>query len=103
MAEILRYPLPRAVAEAVHLLLLERAVALFLSEESLKIFRQALDGLVGELFSARDELVAIGLVVRHVVPLDRELVARRQRLAGGEELRDAKHLLKSVRVVTRRR
>ena len=38
-------------------------------------------------------------MVRHVVPLDRELVARRGCFVGGEELRDAKHLFESVHVV----
>ncbi len=42
-------------------------------------------------------------MVCHVIPLDRELVARRRHLAGGEELHDAKHLLKSARVVAQRR
>ncbi len=42
-------------------------------------------------------------MVRHVAPLDCELVARQRRLAGGEELRDAEHLLKSARMVARRR
>ncbi len=98
MAEILRYPLPRAVVEAVHLLLLKRTVALFLSKESLKIFSQALDSLVGKLFSARDELVAISLVVLHVVPLGCERLGQLRDLAGQEELGNAQHLFESMRV-----
>ncbi len=82
MAEVLRYPLPCAVAEVVHLLIFERTAAL--GKESLKIFGQALDGLVGELFSPCNELIAIGLVVRHVVPLGCERFGRLCNLAGRE-------------------
>jgi hypothetical protein len=42
-------------------------------------------------------------VVRHIVPLHRELFARQWHLARGEEFRDAEHLLKTARVVARRR
>jgi hypothetical protein len=101
VTEVLRYPLPHAVAEAVHLLFLKRTVALFLSKESLKIFGQALDGLVGKLFCTRDELVTIGLVVCHIIPLGCERLGRLCDLAGGKKLGDAQHLFKSVRVRSR--
>ena len=71
MTEIFHHPLPHAAVETANLLLLEHVVTLHLSNESLEILSQTLDGLVGKLFSARDELVVIGLVVCHIIPLGR--------------------------------
>ncbi len=42
-------------------------------------------------------------MVRHVIPLERELLSGGRQFAGRKELRDAEHLLKSARVVPRRR
>ena len=53
-----------------------------LGKVSMKIFGQAHNGLIGELFSACDELVVIGLVVHHVVPLGYERFGRLHNLAG---------------------
>jgi hypothetical protein len=81
----------------------ERPVDFALSKKRLKVRRERLDGLVGQFLARLDVFGAIGAVVRHIVPLHRELFARRWRLAGGEELRDAEHLFKTARVVARRR
>jgi hypothetical protein len=93
----------RPLAKAVDLGSLERAVGLSLREKRLKVLRETFDGLTGELFSALDVLGSIEPVVRHVVPLQRELFARRLLLAGGELLRDAEHLFVAPRVLARRR
>jgi len=93
----------RPLAKAVDLGSLERAVGLSLREKRLKVLRETFDGLTGELFSALDVLGSIEPVVRHVVPVQRELFARRLLLAGGELLRDAEHLFVAPRVLARRR
>jgi hypothetical protein len=90
-----------AVPEAVHLGTFERAVVHSLSEQRLKIRRERINCLIGQFFTASNVLEAIVAMVRHVVPLQRELIARGGLLAGGQLLGDAKHLLKTSRVVAR--
>ena len=74
----------RAVPEAVHLGTFERAVVQSLREQRLKIRRKRINCLVGQFFTASHVLVAVLGMVRHIVPLHRELFARRWRLAGGK-------------------
>ena len=93
----------RAVPEAVHLGTFERAVVHSLCEQRLKIRRQRINCLIGQFFSASNVLEAVVAVERHVEPLQRELIARGELLARGKFLGDAQHLLKTSRVVARRR
>ncbi len=91
-----------AVTQPLDLVSFERAVVFALSKKRLKVRRKRFDGLVGQFFARLDVFGTIGLVVRHVAPLHRELFARQWRFAGGEEFRDAEHLLKMAHVVVRR-
>jgi hypothetical protein len=65
------------VAQAVKLGMLEHAVGLLLRKESLQIACQALERLGGQLFTALDVFCVVGVMVRHVVPLYRKLLAWR--------------------------
>jgi hypothetical protein len=101
LANVVREQPLGAVTQPLDLVLFERAVDFALSKKRLKVRRKCFDGLVGQFFARLDLFGTIGLVVRHVVPLHRELFARWWRFAGGEEFRDAEHLLKTARVVAR--
>ncbi len=104
LAANLRFHGPlRAVPEAVHLGTFERAVVHSLCEQRMKIRRKRINCLVGQFFTALNVLVAVLGMVRHIVPLQRELIARGGLLARGKFLGDAKHLLETSRVVARRR
>jgi hypothetical protein len=81
----------------------KRAVDFTLSKKRLEVRRERLDRLVGQFFARFDVFGAIGAMVRHIVPLHRELFARRWRLARGKEFRDAEHLLETACVVAQRR
>ncbi len=81
LAQVAREPLFCAIMQAIDLGALERAVGLLLHEESLGVARQVL--------AALSVFHAVGAMVRHVVPLDCELFARRLLFAGGELLGDA--------------
>jgi hypothetical protein len=72
-----------------------------LLEKSLKKGSNGLDRLVIERFTATDELFAVVLVVRHVVPLEGESVRWFLDVAGGKELGDTEHLFETMRMDAR--
>ena len=82
-------------------LAVERSVALFLLVESLKKGRDRLEGRVLQRFAAEDVLFAVALVVRHVVPLERERFGRLREVPGRKQLGDAQHFFESLRVEPR--
>jgi hypothetical protein len=75
-----------AIAQTSDLGTFERAINFFLRKKGLKIVRETFDHLGGQLFSAFDVLGTVCAVVYHVVPLQRQFLTRRWRLAGGEKL-----------------
>jgi hypothetical protein len=99
LAKVIRERPLGMVMQPLDLVLFEHAVFFALSKKRLKVCRKRLDGLVGQYFARLDVFHAIGVVVRHIVPLNHELFARRWHLAREEEFRDAEHLLKMARVV----
>ncbi len=82
------------IVNVIKLSTFKRAVCPFLGKEGLKISRQALQGLIAEIFSAFDKFGAVQAVVRHIIPLHHKLFARWVLLIRGKLLRDAEHLLK---------
>jgi hypothetical protein len=87
--EPLRSFTKETLANTIRLLAFDCTIELFLLKESLKKSRDGLDGLVVKRFSAQDELLAVVLVVRHVVPLKRKLIQRFQDVARLKKLGNA--------------
>ncbi len=81
----------------------EHPVEFLLQKQQLKIGRQHLDRLGGQFLAAFDVLNVIGSMVRHIVPLEYELLARGRRLTRRKILGNAEHLLESPCVIRRRR
>ena len=90
-----------ASLQTLNLLMVEQTVELSLLVKSLKKLCDRFDGCTLQHFSAENELLTVAFVVRHIVPLKSERVRRLQNVAGGEDLGDAKHLLKPLRVQAR--
>ncbi len=65
-----------AVPEAVHLGTFACAIVHSLGELRLEIRRKRINHLVGQFFTASNVLEAVVAMVRHIVPLQRKLIAR---------------------------
>jgi len=76
-----------ASLQTLNLLTVERTVELSLLVKSLKKLLDRFDGCTLQRFAAEN---------RHIVPLKSERVRRLRDVAGGEDLGDAKHLLKPL-------
>ncbi len=99
--EVFRRFAKEAFHQTLDLLMVERTVELFLLVKSLKKLRDRFDGRVLKRFTAENELLAVAVVVRHVVPLQSERVRQLRDVAYREDLGDAKHLLILLRVQAR--
>ena len=99
--EIFLHFAKEAFLQTLDLLMVKQTIKLFLLVKSLKKLRDRLDGRVLKHFTAKNELLVVAFVVRHVVPLQSERVRRLWDVADREDLRDAKHLLKPLCVQVR--
>ena len=87
-----------AFLQMLDLLMVEQTIKLFLLVKSLKKLCDHFDGCILERFTAKNKLLA---VVRHVIPLQSKRVQRLWNVTGREDLGDAKHLPKPLRMQVR--
>ena len=99
--EVFRRFAKEAFLQTLDLLTVEQTAELFLLLKSLKKLCDHFDSRVLKRFTAKNELLAVAFVVQHVVPLQSEQVRRLWDVTGQEDLGNAKHLLKPLRVQAR--
>ena len=98
--EVLRRFAKEAFFQPLNLLTVELTVQFFLLVESLKKGCDRFDGRVLQRLSAENKLLAVALMIGHIIPLERERARWFWIVASWQELGDAKHLFKPLRVQT---
>lgn len=94
--------LPRLVQEVLlqplDLLAVKQAIEAFSAVESLEKHCDRLEHRVLQHFTAKNKLLAVAFMVRHIIPLERERTQWFWDVASGQKLSDAKHLFEPLHV-----